>query len=48
MKLKDNQADLAGALQQSKPTSSPPPAGNDGTIVTLPSGQRIELGQNGH
>ncbi len=49
MPTKDNQSDLAGALQ-SKPT--PPPStpqsssgGSDPMIVRLPSGERIELGE---
>lgn len=49
MPEQDNQSATAGALQQggNAPASSAPQAsaGNDGMIVNLPSGERIELGE---
>lgn len=44
---KDNQSALAGQLEQSQNTPPPTASGNDdGMTVLLPSGERIELGEN--
>ncbi|MBI4598675.1 hypothetical protein HY734_00590 [Candidatus Uhrbacteria bacterium] len=45
MPQKDNQTDLASHLAQPKPAPAKPSSGNDGMVVTTPTGQRIELGQ---
>ncbi|MFH1089300.1 MAG: hypothetical protein V1716_02660 [Candidatus Uhrbacteria bacterium] len=46
MQFKDNQTEAANQLAKPPAPATPKPAGDDGMVVTLPTGQRIELGEN--